>query len=157
MLGNPAERNERFLVALDQGPDFHAADEFNVAGPAVPQRRAEGVERIVPLAKFEPVHLHLLARLRFEPDYRIGRQRRSNPAQKRPQLAHAAFVTAPDNLPVKHRRRNPVRMRRRLPFAQVIGVRSDLAGPFLLTFVGRRNTRRQMAAHRVHPSSTVRV
>ena len=69
-------------------------------GPGA-QRRAEGVERFAPFAKLNSVHLHLLARLRFKPDYRIGRNRRSNAAQKRPQLAHAARVAALNNLPVE--------------------------------------------------------
>lgn len=67
-------------MALDQGADFHVADEFDVADPAVSQGRAEGVERFVPFAKLNSVHLHLFARLRFKPDYWIDRKRRSNAA-----------------------------------------------------------------------------
>lgn len=136
-LGNTAERDERLLMALDQGTDFHVANKFDVAGPAVAQGRTEGVERVPPFAKFDPVHLHLLTRIRFDSDHRIGRKRWSNSPQKGAQLAHASFVATLNNLPVKYRRRNPVRMSRRLPFAQVIGVRSDLAGPLLLTLVDR--------------------
>jgi hypothetical protein len=43
--GHTAEGDEGVLVAFDQSPDLHVADEFDVAGPAVSERGAEGVER----------------------------------------------------------------------------------------------------------------
>ena len=47
-------------------------------------------------------------------------------------------------------------MRRRLPFAQVIGVRGDLARPLLLPLVLRLLSARQMTAHRIHRTAHFR-
>jgi len=149
-FGNAAQRGKSLLMAVDQGSHFHVADKLDVAGPTVAQGRAEGVERIAPFAKLDPVHLHLFARIGFEPDHGIGRHRRSKPEQMGAQRAHSPNVTVLDNLSLENGGRNPVRMRRRLPFAQVVGVRGELARALLLTLIAWGHSRCQMAAYRVY-------
>ena len=49
------------LVAVDQGTELHVGDECHITRPAVPKRRAEGVQGISTWAKLDPVDLQLFA------------------------------------------------------------------------------------------------
>ena len=69
--GNPAHCGKGFLVAVNQGADFHVDHEFDVTRPAVAKRGAEGVERMDSFAEFNPVDLQLLTRRRLETHHRV--------------------------------------------------------------------------------------
>jgi hypothetical protein len=117
--GTPPNTAKGVFVAGDEGGDLHVADEFDVAGAAVAERGAEGVERPAAFAEFDPVDLHLGAGFGFEADDRFVRERRFQCVHEGAQLAAAAGIALRDDFAIQHAGRNPVRMRRHLPFAQV--------------------------------------
>lgn len=94
--GNAAQGRKRALVAVDQRFHLHVGDEFDVARPAVAERGAEGVERIVPLAEFHPIDLHLFARCGLEAYHRVFSPHRAQAAQKGSQLADSASISVKD-------------------------------------------------------------
>ncbi|CAD6563504.1 hypothetical protein LMG24235_08753 [Paraburkholderia sabiae] len=75
LSGDAAKCLECPHVASQQRFDTHVSDKLRVADAAVAQRRNERREHaeFVPrLTKLNPVHLHLMSRLCFESDYRVG-------------------------------------------------------------------------------------
>jgi hypothetical protein len=73
-------------MAIDENLDLHVGDELDIAGPAVTERGAEGIQRIAALAELDSIHLHLLAHGRFKAHHRLVRLAGPEGAQERTPL-----------------------------------------------------------------------
>src|SRR5690606_24315402 len=123
---------------------------LDVAHAAVAERGAERVQRLRALAKLHPVDLHLVARRGLEAHHRLRWLCRLEHVHERAQLAGATLIALRHDLTHQDRGRNPVRMRRRLAFAQVRLEGRQLRHPLDLARVARQPRRRQVRPHRVH-------
>ena len=127
--GYTAKGLEGSLVARHQRLHLHVGDELHVAGAAVTQRGAKGMQRVCSFPELYPVHLQLLAWRGLETHDRIGRRFRFERAQKYEQLGLPTQIAALNNLAHQHRRRYPQRLGRLLTRAQIGLVRCKFGGP----------------------------
>ncbi len=128
--GHATERQQRVLVASDQGLDAFVVAELHIGRAAPSERRDEQLELPVPASHRCPVGLHLMARLGLEAHYRLCRRRWQEAAHELLQPRLAAVVAARLDLAVEHHGGDSVGSGRLHPFDDVVLVRVELLGRF---------------------------